>query len=437
MDKNVEFAKAFPNIRLPEGRLFLILAVALAAIVEISHEPGHLMHPELFAEDGPFWLANAYNNGLQSLLQPLAGYLQTVSRLVALFAVLFPMTSVPRTFAVAALCIELLPIILILSDRARLLIPSQSARIMLAVFYICAPNSFEVFINLTNAMWSLALTAFMVIILPKPKAIGAKIFDYTVLVMSGLSGPIVIFNAIIAWWTVIGDDKKNLRENLLYAVLTSVCALVQLSVIFSDPSSRPYNLGATPNRFIHIVLDQVIFGGTIGNHIVARLMTNSWWMNFFPAILFFCLAMLLGLTAFIKGPPAHRKFVFLSAAIFLAALKSPEVSRSAPQWFVMQTPGAGDRYYVIPILCWFTSLLVLSARPWYSIPERIGHWIARIIIISCCIGSFYDWHYDPLAKNDFHWVAKQFDHAPIGKVFMIPVSPPSFNFLLMKQRPSI
>lgn len=414
-------------------KIGLILAVAIAAFVEISHEPGHLLHAELYAEDGPFWLANAYNNGLQSLFQPLAGYLQTLPRLVALFAVSFPLTSVPRTFAIMAFCIELLPVMLILSDRARLLIPSRSARILLAIFYICAPNSAEVYINLTNAMWNLALTAFMVIILPKPRTFFAKSFDYAVLVVSGLSGPFVVFNSVIAWWNVFGEQKETLRENLAYAGLTSACALIQIVIILLNPLSRPFNLGATPVRFMHIFLNQIVFGGTIGNHIVSRLMTNSWWMNTVPAICFFLLAIFLGLNAFINGPSAYRKLVILSAAIFLSALWSPEVSRAAPQWFVMQIPGAGDRYYVIPIIVWFTSLMIQSVKPWYFMPDIIGHWIARIMIISCCVGIFNDWHYDPLVKNDFHSIAKQFDRAPLGTRFMIPVSPPTFTFLLVKQ----
>jgi hypothetical protein len=78
--------------------------VFLASVVlVVSRRPDVLFHAQFWAEDGKFWYADAYNLGaIAPFLHPAAGYFQTLPRLAALFAQLFPMAVAP--LATGQLC---------------------------------------------------------------------------------------------------------------------------------------------------------------------------------------------------------------------------------------------------------------------------------------------------------------------------------------------
>ncbi len=116
-----------------------------------------------------FWLQDAYQRGVASLLLPHTGYLQTLSRLAGLLFLALPLTSAPLLFALVAFAVQLAPAALLLSARGAVLVPSLAARLLLAAYYIGEPNSTEVHVNLTNAMWHLAIAGFLIIVLPKPR----------------------------------------------------------------------------------------------------------------------------------------------------------------------------------------------------------------------------------------------------------------------------
>jgi hypothetical protein len=86
--------------------------------------PATLLHAEFWAEDGVVWYADAYNAGWHSLFFLLNGYLQTISRLVALLAQFLPLAWAPTLFAVAALLVQTLTAVFIVSARMATVWPS-------------------------------------------------------------------------------------------------------------------------------------------------------------------------------------------------------------------------------------------------------------------------------------------------------------------------
>jgi hypothetical protein len=89
----------------------------LAFLVAFSHRPDTLLNAQFWAEDGTFWYADAYNLGFHSLIMPEAGYLHTVARLVALFALFFPLSVAPLIMNLCALAVQILPVNVFLSSR--------------------------------------------------------------------------------------------------------------------------------------------------------------------------------------------------------------------------------------------------------------------------------------------------------------------------------
>jgi hypothetical protein len=413
--------------------MLFAFGLVIATIAEISHEPGHLLRPELWAEDGVLWISEAYNHGLRSLIVPEVGYLQTFSRLAALFAIMLPMTLVPCCFAIISLIVQILPIALLLSNRGKILVKSNVVRFILIAFYVGEPNASEVYMNLTNSMWHLGLVAFMLIVLPKPLSSRGLVIDIVLLILSGLSGPLVLFTAPIACWQARTDSAINRKLNWLYASILSFCALIQLGYLLKvGHASRLWNLGVAAGRALHIATNQIFAGGIIGASHVAALMSRPWWVSAYSALVITFVGCGLVAVAWAQGPTPYRQFALFCALIFLTALISPMVSSTVPQWLAMETPGAGDRYYVIPILGWFVTLLVLACQQSNSIPWRIIKWAARGIALASIFGVVADWNYPPYAPTNFHQIAKAFDHAAAGQVMIFPENPVVWYFKLTK-----
>src|SRR5262249_32543509 len=92
--------------------LFLVCLLLL-----YSRRPDAILNAQFYAEDGARWYRDAYQVGWRCLLIPETGYLQTVSRLIALFALLFPFALAPLVMNLCALAIQVLPVNLFLSRR--------------------------------------------------------------------------------------------------------------------------------------------------------------------------------------------------------------------------------------------------------------------------------------------------------------------------------
>ncbi len=395
-----------------------------------SRGPGHLTHPELWAEDGRVWLQQAYQDGAKCLLRPMVGYLQTISRLTAFFALAFPLRWAPLIFAVIAFVIQLLPAILLLAPRGAVLVPSLPGRLLMVAYYIGEPNSSEVYVNVTNAMWHLALAGFLIVLLPKPRTALGLLTDIVTLALAGLSGPIILFIVPIACWHAIEQRRQpDQGKRLIYAALASACACIQLGyILLSAHKARHGALGATLNRLFHIGADQIVLGGLIGGpNTIGLLQIHFWARTLWPALA--CLgAGVIGVIAFVKGPTVYRQFVVLAGLILITSLATPMVSYSGSQWEPMQYPGAGDRYFIIPMLAWFSTLLVAAEKPW----GVVGHWVARLLLLACLTGVSHDWRYHPYTKTTYQDAAKAFEEAPAGTVITFPENPATWSFKLKK-----
>jgi hypothetical protein len=186
--------------------------------------PATVLHAEFWAEDGVIWYADAYNAGWHSLFFPLNGYLQTISRLVALLAQLFPLAWAPTPFAVAALIVQTFAAVFIVSARMATVWPSSRGRLLFALIYVALPNSFETHVNLTNAQWHLAIWAFFVLVTPPAESRLGKAGDLVVLALSGVSGPFCIFLLPITIWQLRGHRSP---AQLQRAAVVAIAGIIQ------------------------------------------------------------------------------------------------------------------------------------------------------------------------------------------------------------------
>lgn len=399
-----------------------------------TRDLGALTHPALWGDEGWLFYPQAYESGLRSLLWPDNGYLNTAQRLGALSAVYLrlPLVWVPTVFSAIALGTQLLTALFLASSRIAPLWPHARQRGAFALLYLALPNSFETLGTLTNIQWHLALLAYMVVIAPPPRRAWCGLFDAGVLVVGGLSGPFAILLAPFAayrTWTFRRDPPAR-RVSVWRLAIVVACACVQGCFILSVSRHFPAPLGAGFIPLARIVATRVVLSFLLSVHVVSQLVHTRVWRQDTLPVLVTVTAVLATGVALLRGGAALRMFLLFVAVVFASELASPAVSLTAPQWEVMSVPtgGAGQRYFLMPMLGWAAVLFALAGGP-------SGRWrqAARVCLaVTALLAVPADWLYPRGRATGFVALARAFNAAPPGARFEFPVLPAG-TMVLIKQ----
>jgi hypothetical protein len=396
----------------------------IACLITILRRIDIISYPQFWAEDGTVWYEDAYNLGvIQPFFIPVAGYLQTVSRLVGLISQIIPLVYAPLFFNVVAIGIKAVPVYLLFSTRFSKIIPSLKTKFLLAFLYVSLPNTQEVFANVTNAQWFLALSAFMILVGESVYTKKEKIFDSVILILSGLSGPFVLFllPILILKW----KDRKAEKYFKYLSSIVVICALVQGMVVFSGGlnvrSHKP--LEATPAMLVKITAGQVYLASLIGkegyaelyNHILNQDRLLS---KFITLVIFIAGSLMVGYAVF-KGSQELRLFIIFCALLFFAALSKP----MGANWFVLMLPGSAARYWLFPMLGFIVSLVWLLSRQNVFYIRIIG----GVILLISLVGVKNEWVYKQWSNLDFKNQVIQFEQAPLGREFEFKIMPRSWH----------
>jgi hypothetical protein len=397
---------------------FLLPYIAVGLVL-LTRDPFRVLDAQLWAEDGPIWIYDDYTRGLGALLLPHTGYLQTYPRLAGFCSVFLPLTWAPTLFALIGFVTQLVPAWLLLSRRGRLLVPAWQARLPLVLFYIGVPNSFETYVNMTNAQWHVAIILVMILLMQVPARRWVRFVEYGFIFIGGVSGPFSFILAPIAWWRTWREGALR-APRAVQAGLLTVTAMIQAFYVMTSAGAARHlePLGASFSGFARIVVGQVFMAGIIGAGHMTRIEESGLWQHpIVPDVLLVagCAVML---AAFMKGETAYRTFVIFAAAVLASALISPVISNTQPQWDALEVPGAGSRYYLLPILAWFAGMLVLTGDR-----LKLVRWGARVLLLTCALGSWTDWTYARQPETGFVAAAKTFDNAPPGTNVILREAP--------------
>lgn len=241
-----------------QGAVFL-----LACALIVSRRPDAMFHAQFYAEDGHVFFADAYNFGWWSaLFRTYEGYYHALPRLGAALALLAPLTLAPLVLNVIAICVQALPVNVMLCSRLSAW-GSLRARVLLAGIYLALPNSFEMNATITNSQWILALIAFLLVATPRPRGTAARIFDVCVLLLCGLSGPFCIFLFPIALYAAWRHRERWrwMRAGLIFAT----CLVQVRSLLNGGFAGRPHvELGANLVLLARILAGQLYLGSLFG-----------------------------------------------------------------------------------------------------------------------------------------------------------------------------
>ena len=402
--------------RLSDNRIaFHVCVTVCSLLLMFSRRPDAFLNPQFWAEDGAVWYADAYNHGIfYSLMTPEAGYYQTVSRLVAIFAQLFPLYFAPAVFNFVAIAVKALIANFLVSSRLSEIVRSFAVRLLIGFVYLALPHSGETHANLTNVQWHLALLAFLVIVVPG-KHTAAKAFDIVVVAISALSGPFcLLLLPIAAVRFAVTRDRASVPVLLILAA----GSLIQLGALLTSerPSRQP--LGATVSLASKIVGGHWFLSAIAGERWHGWLIRHSIW-NDATAIVVNIAGVALTVYAAIRARIELRLLIIFSAMIVAGALLSPAASGDVPQWTAMWLSGIGSRYWLIPIFTFFLVLIFIALRGSVA-PVR---YLAMALLLLSLAGIATDWRYARFKDLSFHMHAARFESAAPGEEVVIPINP--------------
>jgi len=405
-------------------RLTFWLTLAACAILVVSRRPAALFHAQFWAEGGKVWYAQAYNTGpLVTLFHTYAGTFSLLTRIAGSLSLLVPLMFVPLFLNIFALLCQLLPLVMINSSRLKHLMPYRFLAIAVSLLYVGIPNSDEVFIDLANIQWHLAIVAFLVLIAGNGQSKKWQVFDIGVLLATGLTGPlglVLLPVAAIIWWSKRTADNMY---KLLALIITAIPQLFSLFVINagSRVNAQPYASGL---KFLKMLTGQIITGGVLGEKHVGMFYNHPLTMIIILIILIYVIAYVA-----IKGP-AWLKLANLYAGLIIALmLVSLKPYKGFDVWNALTYPGGGQRYWYIPIFVWLVTLFWLALRGNKAL-KLLGV-IGMLLFLS--VGMPQNWKLD--SYSDFHFSAyvKEFNSLKPGQSLKIPINPEGWHMLLHKK----
>ena len=407
--------------------LFHAMVFLTALLILFSRRPDALLTPQFYAEDGANWYVDAYQAGFGCLLMPNGGYLNSLSRIIGLIALLVPFAWAPVVMVLSAFAAHILPVNIFLSSRFAG-IPLEK-RILGCLIYLGIPNSFEIHAKTTNIQWHLALAGMLVLLSRAETGRLWRIFDACILSLCVLDGPLGMFLipiAFVLYW------KRRDRHALVALWFMIPWAIVQsLFILYSG--SRPSSPnGASLHRLVGILGGQVFLSGVLG----LRTFIQFYFAHLHALFLIQTVAMLIGLAiltyAALRAPFELRLFILYSGIVLVMALARPYaiLRGDYEQWQLMQTPGITNRYWFYPMLAFLATLLWMASS---SGRGKIVQYTGIAILALLPIGVFRDWVYRPFPDLDFKEFAADFERAAPGTRISIPINPTTWQMQFTKK----
>jgi hypothetical protein len=411
-----------PNLHAWHHCVVFLLACALL----VSRRPDAIFHAQFWAEDGHVWFADAYNfGGWSALFRTQDGYFQVLPRLAASLALPAPLRLAPLVLNLVAIAVEALPVNLLLCSRSSAW-GSLRYRVLLAFVYLALPNCWEMDAIITSSQWLLTLCAFLLLVAARPGGVAGRVFDISILLLCGLTGPFCVFLAPVAFF-LAWKRRENWRW-IEAGILTACCLLQAWGLLIVDPAGRSHYaaVGASPALFARLLAAQVYLATLVGGNGLAYYSNSS--------LFIFLLLVAIGGTAlvvlcFIKSNVEMRLFLTVTALLFAVSLGSPNTGspKGVTGWELL-TSGGGIRYWFFPTLAFAWSLL------WcFHSRIRLLRIVSAPLILLMCVGIVRDWRHPAFKDMHFDEYAARFEVAPAGTVVTIPENPAGWTVRLVKR----
>lgn len=224
--------------RSPPAWLLALLFIAGATALQLIRQAGTPSFDSMYAEDGRRWIQDALaDNSLSTILEPYAGYLHTLPRLLGALAAELPIAwAAPIMAVLSALIVSLLA--LYVYDATSDWVKSRWGRALIAVSMIMLPAvAFQSLANATNLHYFLFFACFWAVL--RPRQTGARrVCDFAVMLATTLSSSFVLLLAPIALYRLFLHTVRGSRSSApadVVVLLVFLCGVVvQLATVLGE-----------------------------------------------------------------------------------------------------------------------------------------------------------------------------------------------------------
>ncbi len=441
-------------------KLVLAIMLIVGFLLTYSRNPDILTNAEFWAEDATIWFADAYDDGLLStIFRPYPDVITLCPRIIAGLAVWLdlPLRIVPLFFSLSAICIQLLPLVIIMGGRLENIFRSRLLAIAVSLVYIGFLNNSEILGSVANLQWSLGITAFLVLISGAARNRAWAVFDVFIIIFAGLNGPnaILLFPVALILWLCSSEGRRQLSSllsriqnrrvssrkvmtkktaglhgrrlkskffNLISDrrfILVLLGLMAALQLLMSLVISHYSRVGAHPNAdflgFAKIIVGQIFVAGTLGDKYTALFYDNH-------ALLYSALVAGFALVSYclVKGPLWLKVFIMFGALTVTIVLFTIKATPLYDVWAALSMPSIAKRYWFFAICAWFASILWLVLAAKSKLAKVCGIILLSLMVF---IGIPQGWRLPSRPDNNFPAHANNFESLPKGTKYTIPINP--------------
>ncbi|MBE7910778.1 glucosyl transferase, partial [Enterobacter cloacae complex sp. S2] len=282
--------------------------------------------------------------------------------------------------------------------------------------------------------WYLSLYVSMILVARNPNTKLWKAHDIFFIILSGLSGPFIIFILASTLFKFINDFKDQISVKSFIKfylqqpyILMIICALVQgVSIILTFNGTR----SAAPLGFSFDVISSIIssniFLFTFAPWDIARAGWDNLLLSYFLAV------SLLACTTFVfvKGTWKMKVFATLPLLIIIFSMAKPQLTDSAPQLPTLIN-GQGSRYFVNIHIAIFSLICVylLECVKGKVTVLFFKLYLSVLLFVMGCLNFVIT----PLPDMNWKEGATLINNANTGDVLSIQVLPPGLTLELRKK----
>ncbi|MBC7389761.1 MAG: hypothetical protein H7329_11155 [Opitutaceae bacterium] len=393
----------------------LLLALVVTLLALHHRRPDALINAQFWMEDGEIFFLESYKYGFLSFFIPYAEYVHVFPRTISIIGhYLVPILYIPLFYNILSLTTFLLTVVYIWFRG-----PDNKITALLMVFALTLlPVHNEVFMNITNQQWSLAL----VLLIPlcyKSHSKACSVFDACIVLIIGLTGPFstIFYPIVVVSYYYMRDEFKE-QPHLKFPFYTyTFAAFLQLALILFFPLER----SAGKISFLHLVqassqifYQQFALLTTIKDFIYVKSSLTIFLGVMFLVIVF--ISTLLSFRYYLKTKKI-TPFVFLSA-ILLMFLSTIYGYRNNPE---MVDPISTDRYFYISSVALFWALF-------YFIENK--KYLQYTALTGFALIFFFKAEIIPVKIfRDMHW-EKYVQKFEGKEPFEIPINPPDRGWII-------
>jgi hypothetical protein len=321
--------------------LAYVLVTALGAWILLERQAGARPWNTIWAEDGGVFYPGALLHPVTSLLQPYAGYLQLVPRLIAEAVALLPMRAAAAGFAVAGALVASACAMFVFQASAGH-IRTPALRGLLAASVILLPSApTEISDNGVNTPWYLLFALFWALLWRPRSGRGMALAGVIGFAAASSNALAAVFVALVL--ARVGALPRA-REHAASLGWAAGGVLQLIAVLRSGGPHQVGYLSAGLDFYLHGVLATAV----AGQHFAALLAAATG--SVLGAVILAGIAAAVAAWALVGSGPRVRVFAIAALGLGLALVLVAAIARGWGAPGLDRTAVRGDRYGATPIL---------------------------------------------------------------------------------------